>query len=85
MKNKYLKEIDTESLKEYNSFMKMYRKQHEVCPKCGAKEHTTTLMGYPIEKLETRIEITKTLANIVNENGEPYLSSDWIKTRILKI
>jgi hypothetical protein len=26
MKNKYLKEIDTESLKEYNSFMKMYRK-----------------------------------------------------------
>lgn len=43
-----LKEHTAESLKEYNSFMKKYRKQHEVCPKCGEKGHTTTLMGYPM-------------------------------------
>lgn len=38
-----------------------------------------------LEKLESRIEIAKTLTNIVNENGEPYLSTDWIKTKILKM
>jgi hypothetical protein len=38
-----------------------------------------------LEKLEKRIEIAKTLTNIVNENGESYLSSDWVKTNILKI
>jgi hypothetical protein len=35
-----------ESLKDYHKFMKAYRKQHEVCPKCGSKAHTSTLMGY---------------------------------------
>lgn len=30
----------------YKSFMKNYEINHEVCPKCGAKEHNTTLVGY---------------------------------------
>ncbi len=37
-----------ESLKEYNTFMDGYHKKHECCPKCGSKEHWTTLMGYPL-------------------------------------
>lgn len=43
-----------ESLKEYNEFMDEYKKLHAVCPKCGAKEHSTTLMGYPLysDKME---------------------------------
>jgi hypothetical protein len=31
---------------EYDNFMKNYRKQHECCPKCGSKQHNTTLVGY---------------------------------------
>ena len=31
---------------EHDEFMEKYRKEHEVCPKCGGKEHTTTLMAY---------------------------------------
>jgi len=38
-----------------------------------------------LEKLEARLEFVKTLKNIENENGEPYLSLDWIKKNILKI
>jgi ribosomal protein L32 len=36
------------SLKEYHKFMDKYKKQHAVCPKCGATMHSTTLMGYPL-------------------------------------
>ena len=35
-----------ESLKEYDEFMKKYRKEHELCPVCGGKAHSTTLMAY---------------------------------------
>jgi len=35
--------------KEYTDFMSQYNKDHEVCPKCGTKEHTTTLMGYILD------------------------------------
>lgn len=38
-----------------------------------------------LEKLEARLEFVKTLKNIENENGGPYLSLDWIKTNILKM
>ncbi len=30
----------------YIEFMKDYKVKHEVCPKCGTKDHTSTLMGY---------------------------------------
>jgi hypothetical protein len=32
--------------KDYDEFMKMYNKEHKVCPKCGSNKHTSTLMGY---------------------------------------
>ena len=35
-----------ESSKEYDNFMEEYNKQHECCPKCGATEHMSTLVGY---------------------------------------
>ena len=35
-----------ESSKQYDEFMKEYHKQHGCCPKCGATEHLTTLVGY---------------------------------------
>lgn len=35
-----------ESSKQYDEFMDEYYKQHECCPKCGAEEHTSTLVGY---------------------------------------
>ena len=34
--------------KEYEKFMKKYRKAHAVCPKCGSAKHTTTLIGFPL-------------------------------------
>lgn len=43
-----IKEHTIESLKDYNSFMKKYEKQHKLCPKCGSKEYTTTLISYPL-------------------------------------
>lgn len=43
-----MKEHTEESLKDYNEFMAKYRTEHEVCPKCGEKGHSTTLMGYPL-------------------------------------
>ena len=41
-----MKEHTEESLKDYKEFMTKYNKEHEVCPKCGEKSHSTTLMGY---------------------------------------
>ena len=41
-----------ESLAAYNKIMKKYRKEHEFCPKCGAKGHSTTLMGYPLKDVD---------------------------------
>ena len=41
-----LGEHSKESSKRYDDFMKKYHKQHECCPKCGNKQHTTTLVGY---------------------------------------
>ena len=35
-----------ESLDVYNTFMLEYKNKHEVCPKCGTKEHSSTLVGY---------------------------------------
>jgi hypothetical protein len=32
--------------KEYKKFMRKYSKAHKVCPKCGSKMHSTTLVGY---------------------------------------
>ena len=44
------KKIFEEKLKEsrirYGEFMKQYRLDHEVCPKCGSKDHSSTLVGY---------------------------------------
>ena len=31
---------------EYDKFMENYRKQHRVCPKCGSKHYSTTLVGF---------------------------------------
>ena len=36
----------TESSDEYNKFMEEYRKLHALCPVCGSKNHSTTLVGY---------------------------------------
>lgn len=35
-----------ESLKDYKEFMAKYKKQHEVCPKCGSIKHSTTFAGF---------------------------------------
>ena len=37
------------------------------------------------ELTEKRKEVTEALSNIETENGEPYLSTDWVKENILKI
>lgn len=38
--------IREEYRKEYDKFMVQYKKDHEVCPKCGDKNHSSTLAGY---------------------------------------
>ena len=38
-------ESDDESYEKYNQFMAEYRKQHRVCPKCGSRNYTMTLVG----------------------------------------
>jgi len=43
-----LMEHTEESLKKHESFMDEYYKKHELCPNCGHKGHTTTLIGYPL-------------------------------------
>jgi rRNA maturation protein Nop10 len=30
----------------YDEFMEKYNLEHEVCPKCGSRQHILTLMGY---------------------------------------
>lgn len=45
-------EHNEESSKQYNEFMKEYNKQHECCPKCGATEHTSTLVSYVLNRDE---------------------------------
>ena len=34
----------------YEKFMKQYDNKHELCPKCGSKEHISTLMGYLFDR-----------------------------------
>lgn len=41
-----LGEHTEESSKQYDIFMREYHSKHECCPKCGNKQHTTTLVGY---------------------------------------
>jgi len=41
-----LAEHTEKSLKDHKKFMVKYKKEHEVCPKCGDKGHSSTLMGY---------------------------------------
>jgi hypothetical protein len=77
-----LKEHTTESLKDYNSFMKKYRKQHEVCPKCGAKEHITTLMGYPM--YSDRREEYKDLNSCLCVCGDVHSCHDRISIKEFK-
>ena len=43
-------ESDDESREEYNQFMAEYRKQHRVCPKCGLRNYTMTLVGYRFDE-----------------------------------
>lgn len=35
--------------KEYYDFIDQYNSKHESCPSCGAKEYTSTLLGFPID------------------------------------
>ena len=41
-----LAEHSKESLRDYKKFINKYHKLHELCPKCGHKAHSVTLMGY---------------------------------------
>lgn len=36
-----------------------------------------------LEQLTKRKEFVEELNNVINEEGQPYLSSDWIKSNIL--
>lgn len=38
-----------ESLKKYKEFIDGYSKKHEVCPDCGSKGHSSTLVGYAVD------------------------------------
>jgi hypothetical protein len=40
------KEHTEESLLKYNQSAKLYKIEHECCPKCGATEHSSTLVAY---------------------------------------
>ena len=33
-------------MREYDDFMNEYSSLHELCPKCGSRSHSTTLVGY---------------------------------------
>lgn len=37
---------DIEPSDEYKEFISKYNRMHKVCPVCGSKRHTSTLMGY---------------------------------------
>ena len=43
-------EFDDESRERYKQFMAEYRNQHRVCPKCGSKNYTMTLVGCPFDE-----------------------------------
>ncbi len=34
---------------DYDKFMLEYKLLHELCPQCGTKEHSTTLMGFILD------------------------------------
>lgn len=44
-----------ENRKRHSEFLKWYRQQHELCPKCGHDSYETTLMGYVL-MWETRYD-----------------------------
>ena len=64
-------------LQEYDEFMAQYRKDHACCPKCGAKEHSTTLMAF-VMRSDNR-EAYKDENNCVCSNcGDRHIAHDRV-------
>jgi superfamily II helicase len=79
-----LVEHTEESLKEYHKFMDKYKKKHAVCPKCGAAEHSTTIMGYVLNS--DKKEEYRDLNNCVCSNcGDKHTTHDRISIKKFNI
>jgi transcription elongation factor Elf1 len=63
--------------------MKKYHKEHEVCPKCGHKQHSTTLIGYPL--FSDKREEYKDLNSCVCSNcGDKHTAHERISIKEFK-
>jgi hypothetical protein len=74
-----ISEHTEESLKEYNYFMKEYRKTHKYCPKCGSIEHSTTLMGY-ILNMNRKEEYKDLNSCMCTECGDKHAAHDRVSS-----
>jgi len=43
--DKMVEEFNKHSM-EHDNFIKEYSEKHKLCPKCGASQHSTTLLSY---------------------------------------
>lgn len=72
-----------ESLKEYDEFMSIYNKLHEYCPKCGGKDHISTLMGYALN-LENKEEYKDENSCVCSNCGNIHITHDRVPFKIDK-
>lgn len=68
---------------EYTKFMKEYHRMHALCPKCGASNHSSTLVGY-ILNLDKKEEY-KDLNNCVCSNcGDKHTAHERVEDKNYK-
>ncbi len=62
---------------EHDSFKKEYNQKHKLCPICGAKEHSITLMAY-ILRLEAKEEYKDLNRCICSSCGDNHTKHDRV-------
>lgn len=64
--------------REYKKVLKEYHLNHALCPKCGAKGHSTTYMGYIINTAK-KDEYKDLNRCVCSECGDVHTTHDRVK------
>lgn len=71
-------EFLTEERKEYKKVIKQYNLDHALCPKCGAKSHSTTYVGY-ILHMDRKDEYKDLNRCVCSNCGDVHTTHDRVK------
>jgi transcription elongation factor Elf1 len=73
------REHTDESLKAYDEFMDDYNEKHKFCPKCGSEDHSTTLVGYILDRSK-KDEYKDKNSCVCSDCGDRHIFHDRVET-----